>query len=262
MLIDSHCHLHMLPEYTGNPQAASDAVYAAHDAGVKAMLTVAVDAESTNVVESLTNQFDSVYGAIGLHPNASEMGLPKGYFDSLETNPRLIAIGETGLDYYRDQADPSQQKKVLCQHIGAAKELRKPLIIHIREAFDDTLATLRKERASDIGGIIHCYTGTWEDAQPLLDLGFYFSFSGIITFKNAYDLRDVVRQIPIERLLVETDSPFLAPVPWRGKSNQPAYVVKVAKTAAEIHQCSFAEMCRQTTENFSTLFDLDFRGVT
>lgn len=256
MLVDSHCHLHMLPEYSGHPQADLEGVRAALDAGVGAMLTVAVDAASAVEVERLVGQSEAVYGAIGLHPNEAHAGLPAGYFDRLESHPRLIAIGETGLDYYRDHAPADMQKSVFRAHVGAARELRKPLIIHIRDAFDDVTQLLRQENAAEVGGIIHCYTGNWETAQPLLDLGFHFSFSGIITFKSADALREVVRQMPAERLLVETDAPFLAPVPWRGKTNQPAYVVKVAEAVAKVRQQSFDEVCRQTTANFFALFDL------
>lgn len=255
MLVDSHCHLHMLPDFFRDQDADIKSISEAQKAGVSAMLTVAVDAHSAAKVERLARENDAVYGAIGLHPNEAQKGVPNDYFERFDREPRLIAVGETGLDYYRESSSEAEQKKVFQTHIGVARELKKPLIIHIRDAFEDVVDLLKVEKAAEVGGIIHCYTGTWEEAQPLLEMGFYFSFSGIITFNNAHALRSVVEKMPSDRLLVETDAPFLTPVPWRGKANQPAYVVNVAKTMAKVRQESFEEISRQTTDNFYTLFN-------
>jgi TatD DNase family protein len=166
----------------------------------------------------------------------------------------VIAIGETGLDFYRDHVDPARQEQVFRQHIAVSRELGKPLIVHIREAYSEVIAVLREEQAGQTGGIIHCYTGDWESARQLLDQGFYVGFSGISTFKSADTIREVIARMPEDKILIETDSPFLAPVPFRGKQNQPAYVVKVAEAIAKVRGLTVEAVADLTTANFKRLF--------
>ena len=172
----------------------------------------------------------------------------------LAAHPKVIAIGETGLDYYRLQGDLEWQRERFRAHIRAAKSCRKPLIIHTRSAAEDTLRIMHEEGAEDVGGVMHCFTETWEVAQAAIKLGFHISFSGIVTFKNAVALKDVARRVPLERLLVETDSPYLAPVPFRGKTNRPAWVRYVAEEVARLRDTSFEEIASATTANFLRLF--------
>ena len=173
----------------------------------------------------------------------------------LGQHERVVAIGETGLDYFRVEGDVEWQRERFRTHIRAARELDKPLIVHTRAAREDTLKIMAEERAADAGGVLHCFTEDWEMARRAMDMNFYVSFSGIVTFKNAQDLKDVARQMPIERMLVETDSPYLAPVPKRGKTNQPAYVRYVGEYIAGLREQSLEEFAAATTDNFYTLFN-------
>ncbi len=206
-------------------------------------------------VLALAKQHDFIFASVGVHPNHDE-----GEDPAVETlvshaaDPDVVAIGETGLDYFRSSGDMSWQKERFARHIYAGIESDKPLIIHTREAAADTMDILAAEQARDCGGVMHCFAEDWQTAKNALDIGFYISFSGILTFKNAQDMRDVAKKVPMDRILVETDSPYLAPVPMRGKTNEPAFTRYVADALAEVKGVSKEEISRLTTENFFNLF--------
>ena len=250
-LVDSHCHLNLL-EDVGETREVIDR---ARRAGVSAMLNVSVDLDSLPAVLSPTRQFDNVYASAGVHPNSGEDREPTiDDLIDLADDPKIIAIGETGLDYYRSKGDLEWQRDRFRRHIAAAIQTGKPLIIHTRDAWDDTFRILQEEEARRAGGVMHCFTGGWEQAQIAMEMGFYISFSGIVTFKNAQSIQDVARRLPMDRMLVETDSPYLAPVPYRGKPNQPAYVFQVAEYLASLRGSTTAEIANETTTNFFSLF--------
>jgi len=251
-LVDSHCHLNLL-EDVGETREVIDR---ARLAGVSAMLNVSVDLVSLPAVIAPTRQFDNVYASAGVHPNSREEQEPTiDELVDIADDPKIIAIGETGLDYYRSEGDLEWQRNRFRRHIAAAIQAGKPLIIHARDAWDDTFRILREEDARRAGGVMHCFTGNWEQAQIAMELGFYISFSGIVTFKNAQPIQDVARRLPADRMLIETDSPYLAPVPYRGKPNQPAYVFHVAEYIASLRSCSIDQIADMTTHNFYRLFN-------
>jgi TatD DNase family protein len=252
MFVDSHCHLQML-----DPVELTEVILdRAHDAGVRHLLTVAVSlADSLRTLE-LAARFPQVSASVGAHPSDDGPEPTVAELIRLAQSPHAAAIGETGLDYHYNKGDLDWQRERFRQHIRAAREIGKPLIVHTRDARADTLAILQEERAGEAGGVIHCFTEDYEMAARCLDLGFYISFSGIVTFRNAESLREVARRIPLERLLIETDAPFLAPVPHRGKQNQPAFVRYVAEQIAELRDMPLEELARVTTENFYALFPL------
>jgi TatD DNase family protein len=254
MLIDSHCHLNLL-DLAPFGGSVDPVVEEARDAGVGHMLCVAVDLESFPEIEKLAQAYADVSISVGSHPNTVAGVEPTvERLVALAATPKVVAIGETGLDYFRSEGDLGWQRERLRVHITAARRCCKPLIIHTRQAKEDTLAILKAERASEVGGVLHCFTEDWQMAKQGLDLGFYISFSGIITFRNADELRKVAAQVPLDRLLIETDSPYLAPVPYRGKANRPAYVRYVAQALAELRQIPLAEVEDRTAENFFALF--------
>ncbi len=256
MLVDSHCHLDRLDLEPFNGDLAN-ALNQARENGVDRFLCVAIDRSNIPDVIAIAERFDNVYASVGVHPNEEDDGeVTAEELIALANHPKVIAIGETGLDYFRSEGELEWQKQRFRNHITAAKACNKPLIIHSREAREDTLRLMREEGAEVAGGIMHCFVEDWETARQAMEMGFYISFSGIVTFKNAEELREVARQVPIDRLLVETDSPYLAPVPHRGKSNQPAYVRHVAEFLAELRGVSFEELSARTTDNFNQLFDL------
>jgi TatD DNase family protein len=196
-----------------------------------------------------------VFASVGVHPNEREGRDPSAdELVALAADPKVVAIGETGLDYYRSEGDLEWQRERFRRHIAAAKACGKPLIIHMRDATDDTLRVMRDERAGDIGGVMHCFSNDWDAARRALDLGFFISFSGIVTFKNALELREVAAKTPSDRLLVETDSPYLAPVPHRGKPNYPGYTRHVAELIAQVRGVPYEEIARASTHNFFGLF--------
>ena len=220
------------------------------------MLCVCVELESFEEVRQAALAHDNVFASLGVHPNADD-GARDPTLDELLTlgsDPLVVAIGETGLDYFRSEGDLDWQRERFRRHIRAARELKKPLIIHTREAASDVIKILREERAQDVGGVMHCFVDDLNTARDAMSLGFYISISGIVTFKSAQDLRDVAVQIPLDRLLVETDSPWLAPVPHRGKQNEPAYVTHTASYLAELRGISPATLAEATSENFFRLF--------
>ena len=250
-LIDSHCHLPMI-EAEGGTAAV---INAARAAGVERMLCVAVDLATFPQVRQVAHDYACVSASVGVHPNTQgEPELEVETLADLADDPEVVAIGETGLDYYRSQGDLEWQRQRFRCHIRAAKEIGKPLIIHSREARGETVRILAEEKAETVGGVMHCFVDDLDTAQRAMDLNFYISFSGIVTFKNAPELREVARQVPLERLLVETDAPFLAPAPHRGKQNEPAYVRFVAEKIAELHQLELARVATAVCQNYAALF--------
>jgi TatD DNase family protein len=251
MLIDSHCHLNF-PELAQNIHAIRQSM---HDERVGYALCVSVTLDKFPEILNLAKQYENFYASVGVHPDYEHIEEPT--IDTLVTladHPKVIAIGETGLDYFRLKGDLEWQRERFRTHIRAAIIAGKPLIIHTRNAVDDTLKIMREEGVERAGGVLHCFTESLEMALAAIEMGFYISFSGIVTFKNALDLKEVAKQIPLERLLVETDSPYLAPVPFRGKTNQPAYVKYVAQEIANLRGISVEEVAEVTTANFFTLF--------
>jgi TatD DNase family protein len=250
-LVDSHCHLDFEPLGDHIPEV----IARAGDAGVEFFLCVSVNLEDYPRVIETARRFEKVFASVGVHPNEREGREPDtAELVDLGQDPRVVAVGETGLDYFRSSGDLDWQRQRFARHIAAARSLAKPLIIHTRDAGPDTIAMLRGEGAEEAGGVMHCFADTWEIARGALDLGFYISFSGILTFKSAENLREVARRVPAERVLVETDSPYLAPVPHRGKTNEPAYVRHVAETLAEVRGEPYERIVEQTTANFFQLF--------
>jgi TatD DNase family protein len=206
-------------------------------------------------VLALAEQYENFYATVGIHPDYED--IPEFTVEeliNLAQHPKVVGIGETGLDYFRLTGDLEWQRDRFRKHIHAAKQVKKPLIIHTRSAAKDTIQIMQQEGADEVAGVMHCFTESYEVAKQAMDLGFYISISGIVTFKNAADLREVVRQVPLERLLIETDSPYLAPVPYRGKTNQPAFVKYVAEEIAKIKGISLEEVAQTTTNNFFRLF--------
>ena len=258
MYTDSHCHLNF-PELLDQ---IGDIRLAMAQAGVTRALCIATTLEAFPQVHGLAMDYVNFWATVGVHPDSEDVAEPT--FDDLVQRaalPRVVAIGETGLDYYRlngrSVADMEWQRERFRVHIRAAQATAKPLVIHTRSASDDTLAILREEgeaAGSGAGGVFHCFTETRAVATAALDMGFYISFSGILTFKTAQDLREVAALVPMDRLLIETDSPYLAPVPYRGKTNNPSYVPWVAKQLAEIKGCSPEAIGEQTSRNFDALF--------
>ncbi|MDF3054514.1 MAG: TatD DNase family protein [Gammaproteobacteria bacterium] len=254
MLIDSHCHLNRL-DLTNHNGDLTAALAFAREQGVSHMLCVSVILEDLPEMMAIARAHENIYVSTGLHPTEATSQEPNvEKLTSLASDPLVIAIGETGLDYYRCEGDITWQQKRFRTHIQAAKAIDKPLIIHTREAREDTIRIMQEENAQDPKGVMHCFTETWEMAKQAMDLNFYISFSGIVTFKNAKELQDIAKKIPLDRMLIETDAPYLAPVPYRGKPNEPAYVRHVAEFIAQLRGISFEEVAEKTTENFERLF--------
>ena len=255
MFIDSHCHINCL-KAAEDPSVVNDYLQQAENAKVDKFLCVAIDWETYPEVLRIAETHKNVYASIGVHPNHNE-GHEPSLEDLLEKakHPKVVAIGETGLDYFRTEGDVEWQRDRFRTHIAAAKQCQKPLIIHTREAREDTIRILSEENAAEAGGVMHCFTETWEMAQAAMEMNFYISFSGIVTFKTATELKEVAKKVPMERMLIETDSPYLAPVPHRGKQNQPAYVKLVAEYIAELRGISVEEVAKQTSDNFHRLFN-------
>lgn len=255
IIVDSHCHLNMidLAPFNNDPDQLIEAVKS-HD--VKHMLCVSVEPEKFAEVYGFAERYDCVHASVGEHP-AEQTGEEVSLEWLLEKAklPKVVAIGETGLDYYWCKGDRTWQQDRFRLHIQAAKTSKLPLIIHTRDAREDTVRILREEKSGP--GVFHCFTETYEMAKQGLDLGFYISFSGILTFKNAKALQEVAKKIPLENILVETDSPFLTPVPYRGKPNQPGYTRYVAEYLAELKGVSLAKVAEVTTQNFSKLFGVE-----
>jgi len=255
LFIDSHCHLDRLNLSLYDNQLAN-VVQAAKAEKVDKLLCVSVTLEDFPAMLEKTKDFDNVLVSCGTHPLNQDDEVSEQQLYALADQKRVIAIGETGLDYHYAPETKALQLDSFKKHIKVAKALKKPLIIHTREAQQDTLDILIAEGAAEVGGILHCFTESWDMAKKALELGFYISFSGIVTFKSASALREVAKLVPDDRILIETDAPYLAPVPHRGKENQPAYVVEVAKHLASIRGQSVETIAKLTTDNFNRLFNL------
>lgn len=250
-LADSHCHIDF-PDFGKGPE---ELIRAARDEGVRYLLNIAVCLEDVDRVLAVADSDPEVFATVGVHPNYD--GVEEPTVDrllELAEHPKVVGLGETGLDYYRHHVEPATQQERFRTHIEAAHRLGLPLIIHSRHAREDTMALVREAAEAGVQGVMHCFAEDWETARAALDAGFSISFSGIVTFKNAPDLREVAKRVPGDRLLVETDSPYLAPEPYRGKQNQPALVRHTAERVAEERGESLEELAAATTENFLRLF--------
>lgn len=251
LLVDSHCHLDF-PELQANiPQLLARM----NENGVGWALCAGVTLERLPAVLDLAHAHANIFAAVGVHPDTQEGAEPDvEALVGLAADPKVVAIGETGLDYYRLEGDLEWQRHRFRVHIAAARSAGKPLIIHTRASAADTLRVLREEKAEEVGGVFHCFTEDMDTVRQALDMGFMISFSGIVTFKNATALKEVARTVPIDRMLVETDAPYLAPAPHRGKTNEPAYVRHVAEEIARLKDLSFDYVAETTTANFFRLF--------
>jgi len=253
MLVDSHCHLNF-PELAAK---VDDALALMRENKVTHALCVSVTLEEFPQVRALAERYPNLYGSVGVHPDYPDVPVVKvDDLVGLADHPKIVAIGETGLDYFRIKTDTEWQRERFRTHIRAARRCGKPLIIHTREAAADTLRIMGEEGADKAGGVMHCFTESWEVARGALDLGFYISFSGIVTFKNAEALREVARKVPLDRMLIETDSPYLAPVPFRGKTNEPGLVKYVAEEVARQRQLPVEKVAEETSRNFFKLFNI------
>ena len=251
MFVDSHCHLDF-PELAATLPAVLEAMAASE---VTHALCISVNLPAMPAVVKLAHDHPHLYATVGVHPDVENTAEPSpDELVALAAQPKVVAIGETGLDYYRLSGDLSWQRARFRTHIRAARACGKPLVIHTRAAAEDTLAIMGEERAGEAGGVMHCFTESWEVAAAALELGFHISFSGIVTFKNAQALKDVACRVPLERMLIETDAPYLAPVPFRGKTNQPAYVRYVAEEIARLRGIAVGEVAAATSANFFRLF--------
>jgi TatD DNase family protein len=249
-LVDSHCHLDF-PELAADLDAVLGDMQA-H--GVSHALCVSVTLEDFPQVRALAEAHENLFASVGTHPDYEHQVVAQDALVALAAHPKVVAIGETGLDYYRLEGDLEWQRDRFRTHIRAAREAGKPLIIHTRSAAADTIRIMQEERAAEVGGVMHCFTESWETAVQAMEMGFHISFSGIVTFKNAAVLKEVARRVPLDRLLVETDSPYLAPVPYRGKVNRPGWVRYVAEEVARLRDAPFEEIAQATTDNFFRLF--------
>lgn len=253
-LIDSHCHLDRLDlEKLGTD--LDGLIEQASENGVEQMLCVSINMNNFPEVLRISHCYKNIFSSVGVHP--SDTGNEEPTVErlvELADDPKIVAIGETGLDYFYNEGDLEWQRERFRVHIRAACEAGKPLIIHTRDAEEDTLAIMREENAAEAGGVMHCFTGSKDMAKQCLELGFYISFSGIVTFRNADELREVAKMVPEDRMLIETDAPYLTPVPKRGKPNHPALVKHVAEHIAEQREVSFEQIAEATTANFQRLF--------
>lgn len=254
MLIDSHCHLdHLNLTDTDLPTILAEA----KSAGIESILSPGINLEHFPKILSIAKQYQNIYVSVGVHPTENVAMPTADELMQYASEPLVKAIGETGLDYAECAEDMTAQKKqcsLFELHVQIAKQIKKPLIIHSRAADKDLLHILRSNDAKSLRGVLHCFTGNWEMAKAALDLNFYISFAGIVTFKNAEMLREVAKKVPIDKILIETDAPWLAPVPMRGKSNVPAYLKYTAELIANLRNQNFEEFATQTSENFWRLF--------
>ena len=251
-IVDSHCHINFDELHQRLPDILANAKL--ND--VSHMLCVSVNLEDFPQVKALADQYEHIFASVGVHPCYEDVREPSiEELIEIGSDQNIVAIGETGLDYFRiEDQDMTWQRERFVRHIVAAKQVNKPLIIHTRSAAEDTMRILKEEGADQCRGVMHCFAEDWEVAKKALDLGFYISFSGIVTFKSAETVQDVARKCPIDRVLVETDAPYLAPVPLRGKTNEPAYVRHTAQFVADLKGMSLEELAEQTSNNFFELF--------
>ncbi len=254
MLADSHCHLDRIDLEPFDNQF-ENAIKAANERGVNQFLCVAINSDNQQQVIQIAESHPNIHASVGVHPlytegeSASVSSLVKA-----SEHPKVVAIGETGLDYFYAEKSKEKQRSLFKTHVQAAVDVSLPLIIHTRDAREDTLEILSKGNADKVGGVLHCFTESLEMAETAMEMGFYISFSGIVTFNNADELRQTAKKIPLNRILVETDSPYLTPKPYRGKPNSPMYVADVAKLVAEIRGEDYQTFCKATTENYERLF--------
>lgn len=254
MLVDSHCHLDRL-SYPDNHGSVAEALEKAKARGVTHCLSVSISLAGFEQMKTLLEPHQNVSLTCGVHPlHAHEQPIEPARLRALAEDERVVAIGETGLDYYYSQETVEVQQASFIEHIAVAKALAKPLIVHTRDAREDTLGLLKTHGAAEVGGVLHCFTESYEMAAEAIEMGFYISASGIISFNSAKKLREVFKKLPLDRILVETDSPYLAPVPYRGEENQPAYTRQVAQCLAELRDQPFEAIAEATTENFFRLF--------
>lgn len=251
MFVDSHCHIN----FSDFAQDSDDVVARMAVSRVTHAMCISVTYPEWPSVVALADRYPNIYATAGVHPDYEDIEEPTiASLLDRALHPKVQAIGETGLDYFRLQGDLEWQRERFRTHIRAARECNKPLVIHTRSASDDTLRIMREERADEVGGVMHCFTETWDVASAAMDMGFHISFSGIVSFKSAADLRDVARRVPLERMLIETDAPYLAPVPFRGKRNEPSYVPHVASALATVRETDAETIGLATSQNFFSLF--------
>ena len=254
MFVDSHCHLDF-PELSDDLPRVLEAM---RENAVTHALCIGVEMDAWPAVHALATAHANLYASVGVHPDYADLEEPTvPLLVARSREAKVVAIGETGLDYFRLTGDLGWQRERFRTHIRAAREAGRPLVIHTRAAAADTIAIMREERAGEAGGVMHCFTETWDVAARALELGFHISFSGIVTFRNATELKEVARRVPLERMLIETDSPYLAPVPHRGKRNQPAWVRHVAEEIARLREVPLEAIARATSDNFFRLFRID-----
>lgn len=253
MLVDSHCHLDGL-DYTNRHKDLADVLEKAQKKGINHLLSVCVEIKKYPAMADLVAPFDNIFSSVGMHPLHQVEAVDEALLLAYAKDDKVVAIGETGLDYFYSPENKSTQIDSFRAHVRVAKQVNKPLIIHTRDARQDTLDILIEEGAAQVGGVLHCFTESLEMARSAMELGFYISVSGIVTFKNAIELQTVIKEIPLERLLVETDSPYLAPVPHRGQENEPAFTRDVATFVANLKGVSLQELANVTTQNFFDLF--------
>ncbi|BDX06640.1 TatD family hydrolase [Planctobacterium marinum] len=258
MLVDSHCHLDRLNK---SKSELKEVIKNANAKGVEHFLCVCVSVNDYTSMMDMIDGLPNVYATCGVHPLHQDEACTKQELHDTANSKEVVAIGETGLDYFYSPESKEVQVKSFIEHIQVANELQKPLVIHTRDAREDTISLLKKHGGEQCGGVLHCFTENWEMAKAAIDLGFYISISGIVTFRNASELREVVKKVPLDRLLVETDSPWLAPVPHRGKQNEPAFVKEVAQFIADLKQIPLEKLAQVTTENFFELFPLTRQQV-
>jgi TatD DNase family protein len=251
MLVDSHCHI----DFPDLAQRLPEILQRMQQNDVGCAVCIGVNLEDFPRVLALAESHPHLYATVGVHPEYTDAEEPtEQKLIELAAHPKVIAIGETGLDYYWQKDRPEWQRDRFRRHIRASIITGKPLVVHMRDAADDTLRILAEEGAQTVGGVMHCFTETWDVARQALDLGFYISFSGIVTFKNALAIKEAAEKTPLDRILIETDSPYLAPVPYRGKTNEPSYVRHVAEEIARLRKLSLNEVSDATTANFFNLF--------
>ncbi|MFK7967594.1 MAG: TatD family hydrolase [Rickettsiaceae bacterium] len=259
ILVDSHCHLDMLTEYDSH----DNIVKRAFDSNVHYMQTICTKLENISKILAIAENYSNVFASVGVHPSEVNRLITIQELINLSKHPKIIGLGETGLDYYynKDHSQQQLQRKSFEEHIKASCESNLPVIVHTREAESDTYDIMNSyKKMHNFPGLIHCFTASENFARKVLDLGFYISIAGIITFKNAEELRSIVKFIPLDRLLLETDSPYLAPVPQRGKTNEPSYVKYVAQVISDLKEVTLEECAEQTTKNFFTLFSKALKG--
>ncbi len=255
MLVDSHCHLDRL-KLENHDDALDAAISEAGARGVSAMLCVCISDENRAAVLDIAQRFPQVYASVGVHPtDVTDAVVSEAALLEWAQSPKVVALGETGLDYYYTKDSAEVQQASFANHLRVGAKTGLPIIVHTRDAREDTLRLIREHGSTESAGVLHCFTENWEMAKQAIELGYYISFSGIVTFKNAVELKDVAKRVPADRILVETDSPYLAPVPYRGKPNEPKYVREVAEYVAELRGVSFDALAEQTSANFYALFN-------